>query len=210
MKIFFWIFLFCFSTASFAQEMDRDQYLTMLAREACTCIKNKQSNDSITKADIQAELGICVLKKYSENLELSEKLIGKVIGNDEMATKLGEEVGLKMVVECPDVFKTIVSSIIENKEEQEQKNSSEVFKPSLMGRVVAIKKEQFITISVEDAAKRVHNLIFLLPFEGADLLINEIVKKNDDVELKYFEEEFYDPKIKDYKYFKILQSLKKR
>ncbi|MGX7666569.1 hypothetical protein [Flavobacterium pedocola] len=210
MKNFFKLFFLCFITVSYAQEMDREQYLKMLAKEACECIKSKQAANLNTKADVQAELGMCILKKYTENLELSEKMVGKVIGNNEMAAKLGEEVGMKMVTECPDTFKTFISSYIENSENAEGDKTEEVFTPSLLGKVISIKKDQFLTLSIEDSSKRIHNFIFLLPFEGADLLINDKLKKNDSVELKYFEEEFYDPKLKDYKYYKVLQEIKKK
>lgn len=46
-------------------------------------------------------------------------------------------------------------------------------------------------------------------FEDADLLIENKLKKNDKVSVDYWEEEFYDVKAKDFRYYKVIQGVKK-
>ena len=70
-----------------------------------------------------------------------------------------------------------------------------------------VKTSDFITLVIVDASGRKHSLLVLTHFEGANLLIENKLKKNQSVEAKYFEQEFYDPKIKDYKYYKVLDYL---
>ena len=40
-----------------------------------------------------------------------------------------------------------------------------------------------------------------------EIVIENKLKKNQSIEVKYFEQEFYDPKTKDYKYYKVLDYL---
>ena len=35
------------------------------------------------------------------------------------------------------------------------------------------------------------------------------IKKNDKVSVEYWEQEFYDVKAKDYRYYKVIQAIKK-
>lgn len=205
--VFSTLILLCFFSA-YSQKSEKEKYLHLLAKKTCECVEARKLSDSLSAENLQTEMGLCIIKGYSSNIALGEKMYGKIIGNDSLAEKLGEEVGLKMITECPDTFKKLVNAYSEVKTEQTQPPA--VFNPSLLGKVIEIKKGDFIVLSLMDSSKRIHNFIFLMPFEGADLLISNSLKKNDDVEVKYFEEEFYDPKLKDYKYYKILQSLVKK
>lgn len=207
MKPFFLpLILLCFFSA-YAQKSEKEKYLELLAKKTCECVEARKLSDSLSATNFQTEMGLCIVKEYSSNAELSEKMYGKIIGNDSLAEKLGEEVGLKMITECPDTFKKLVNAYLEDKTEEAP---APVFNPSLLGKVMEIRKGDFIVLALMDSSKRTHNFIFLMPFEGADLLISNSIKKNDQVEVKYFEEEFYDPVLKDYKYYKVLQSLVKK
>lgn len=204
--IFSLLFFLCFCSG-YSQKSEKEKYLEMLAKKTCECVEARKLSDSLSAENFQTEMGLCIFKEYSSNVALGEKVYGKIVGNDSLAEKLGEEVGLKMISECPDTFKKLVNAYLVTKTEE---TPQPVFNPSLLGKVNEIKKGDFIVLSLTDSSKRIHNFIFLMPFEGADLLINNTLKKNDEVEVKYFEEEFYDPKLKDYKYYKILQSLIKK
>ena len=66
----------------------------------------------------------------------------------------------------------------------------------------------FLTIVLKEKSGRFHQLLFLNFFENAELITNGKLKPNQKIAITYNEHEFYDPKLKDYKYYKVLYSLK--
>ena len=46
-------------------------------------------------------------------------------------------------------------------------------------------------------------------FENSNLITENLLKKDDKITIEYIEEEFYDSKAKDFRYFKVLKGIKK-
>lgn len=187
-----------------AQELDREKLLTLMAKETCECLQAKKEK-IIDEDKLKAETGFCIIASYTKHSEETKIVFGAIFEDTKKAEKLGEDVAMKMITVCPDTFKSLVETFM--KEEANEAPPAEVFTPSVMGKVVEVKTSDFITLVVVDASGRKHSLLVLTHFEGANLLIENKLKKNQSVEAKYFEQEFYDPKTKDYKYFKVLDYL---
>lgn len=187
-----------------AQQIVKEELLTLMAKETCECLEAKK--DKIVDEDkLKAETGFCIIASYTKHSEEAKEVFGPIFEDTKKAEKLGEDVAMKMITVCPDTFKSLVETFM--KEEEAENPPAEVFTPSVEGKVVEVKTSDFITLVIVDASGRKHSLLVLTHFEGANLLIENKLKKNQSVEAKYFEQEFYDPKTKDYKYFKVLDFL---
>lgn len=187
-----------------AQQIDKEALLNVMAKETCECLEAKKEK-IVDENKLKAETGFCIIASYTKHSEEAKAVFGPIFEDTKKAEKLGEDVAMKMITVCPDTFKSLVETFM--KEEAAAEESSEVFTPSVLGKVVEVKTSDFITLVIVDASGRKHSLLVLTHFEGANLLIENKLKKNQSVEAKYFEQEFYDPKTKDYKYYKVLDFL---
>lgn len=75
--------------------------------------------------------------------------------------------------------------------------------------LLEIKTDQFVSLIVKDANKKQHTLLVLKYFEGVFLLLENKIKVNDKIKINYSEQELYDPLIKDFRIFKVIDSLEK-
>lgn len=186
---------------SFAQT---DAVLDILAKESCECIKSK--NIDLSKPDaelIKKEFGICVLQSYSKNSEAFGKEHPLDVGNRDAMVKLGEQVGMKMLGFCPEVLMALAG-------DDEEDVTTEVVYQQIEGQVTEIKTEQFVTFVVRDKNGRNYNFLMLDYFETASLFTNNQIKKNDKLLVSYSEVELYDPKAKEFRYFKVITGLEKK
>ena len=187
---------------SYAQESAID----LIAKETCECInakKNDLSNND--KTDLQATLGVCMLKSYSKHeseLKAEEKV---QFSDEEGLEKFGEQIAMKMLNYCPDFIVELGQMAIE-----EDKNAKAEVVLSIDGTVTDIKTEQFVTISVKDKTNRIHKLLLLDYFDSASLFVNGEIKKNDKIVVYYYDIELYDPSTKDFKFYKVISGLEKK
>ena len=187
---------------SYAQESAID----LIAKETCECInakKNDLSNND--KTDLQATLGVCMLKSYSKHeseLKAEEKV---QFSDEEGLEKFGEQIAMKMLNYCPDFIVELGQMAIE-----EDKNAKAEVVLSIDGTVTDIKTEQFVTISVKDKTNRIHKLLLLDYFDSASLFVNGEIKKNDKIVVYYSDIELYDPSTKDFKFYKVISGLEKK
>lgn len=175
--------------------------LDNVVKEVCSCATAKADQLKGLPADkLQLELGFCIITSYSNHEKELTAKYGNVMEGDGME-KLGTDIGLKMASACPDVFRLIAGSSFEDEETQAIS--------TVEGQIVAVKSEQFLTIEVKDNSGRTHAMLLLTFFEGSDILTENKLKKNDKVSIDYWEQEFYDVKAKDFRNYKVIQSIKK-
>lgn len=200
-KIFLILVVLC-SSISYSQ----DAY-DIVGKETCECLnKNKVDYSKMNKKDMQTQVGICMIQSYSTHLS-EFKPEDKISFDDEVGLKnLGEKVAMKMMVSCPEIILEM------GKRSVEEDDSTEVAKESLFieGEVIEIKTEQFITLQVKDKNGRNFSFLLLDYFETASLLTNNEINKKDNVKVSYTEIELFDPKNKEFRYFKIITDLEKK
>ncbi len=169
-----------------------------MAVETCECIHLKKLDmDKVSASELKMSMGVCILQSYS--LHSSE--IKLDIGNDEATEKLGEDIGMKMISHCPDFIIALGSKTDEKSQETYA---------SVSGTLTEIKTEQFVSITVKDDKSRVFNFLLLDYFDTAALFTENQLKKNDKVTVSYTETELYDPKSKEFRYYKIITGLEKK
>jgi len=202
MKIKYILFLFLFTTSLFAQ--NSDAIYDIIAKETCECVSNKKidlRNDDYEK--VQIEFGFCMINSYSNHKNDFDEPMDLDFNNSDSMGKFGEEIALKMVNHCPDFIIALGSrSDISEVEEEENISLEAVF--------VESKKTDFQTITVKENNGRIHTMIVLTFFEDVHLITENLIKKNEKITVEYFEQEFYDPKVNDFRYYKVIQGIKKQ
>lgn len=179
-------------------------YLDIIGKETCECINAKKTDLSAANTlELQTNVGSCMMNSYSIYKDKMDPKDKAEYGDIPRMRKLGENVALKMLTHCPDVIMALGNSVKENK------TASENGILILEGEFLRTKISDFLTIEVKETNGRIHNLLLLNYFVNAEFFTNEILKKNDKISIGYKEQEFYDPKSKEYKYFKVIYNLNK-
>lgn len=197
-KIFFALML----TASASQA--QDVYDTM-AIESCNCITAKRPNPETTPpAELRADFVSCFFQSFTTHMEEVNKLEKIDMGNETQMEKLGETVAMRMLSHCPNHLVALGQAI------EGQEEASEVKYTTVQGKITEIRTEQFITLVMKDKSNRTHNLMLMDFFESASLITENKIKKNDEISATFSEIEMYDPKLKEFRYFKVLSELEKK
>jgi hypothetical protein len=200
MKKILIIVILIFSSVSYSQDA-----LDIIGKETCECL-NKKIPD-VTKVpsnELQNELGACMMTSYMAHKSELKPEDQSEFGNSEGMRKLGENVAMKMLVHCPNIIMELGRSSLD-----EEAKVEEVENAKISGQFIESKSNDFISISIKDNVGRTHSLILLTFFENSNLISENLLKKNQKIEVEYYEQEFYDPKSKDFRYYKVLQGLKK-
>lgn len=197
--------LLVFAFVSFFNNAQSQDIANVITEEVCACAEaKKEMLEEVDSKKKEIELGICIISSVSKHKDDVAAKYGNVFDSDEAMEKLGTDVALKMAEICPDVLMTIAGMGEDDVDEVVFKEYS-----NIEGRIVEIKTEQFLTVVVKDNSGRNHTLLVLTFFEGSDLLIEDKLKKNDKVSIDYLEQEFYDAKSRDFRYYKVIQGIKK-
>ncbi|WP_374399086.1 hypothetical protein [Flavobacterium sp.] len=186
---------------TFAQKLTKDQLTDKLADKACDCA-NKQE---ITKENFELTIGICLLEGINAFEKDVEKHYGKnVISNDEKMEQLATNIGARMGLKCPTVFKFML--------DEEEGNVEEAPEADLMisGKISEIKLEQFLTFIVKEDSGKNNQFILLSNFDNSFLLTDNVLKTTDAVDVTYYEMELFDAKLGQFVSYKIVTDIIKK
>lgn len=203
------IFALFISLISFnAQSQD---ILESVTKEVCNCVEAKKDKlDTSNPQNLKMQLGLCILGSYSKHTAEIDKKYGKIMDDEAAMEKFGEDIGMKMVTVCPETLMSFAGAITDD-ETADSTAVEEVKQEDLFieGEIVAFKATDFVTIQVKDKNARVHNMLMLDYFETASLYTNNQIKVKDKIKVSYTEIELYDPKQKEFRYFKVITALEK-
>ncbi|WP_395045775.1 hypothetical protein [Flavobacterium sp.] len=201
MKKIFIVTILLFNYIVYSQDV-----YEIVGKDTCECLSNKKLDFSkLPKETLETELGFCMLQSYSKS---SDKFKGKDkinLDNEEGMSKLGEKVAMKMLVSCPDVILQLGRDELENRKVVD----NILVNLKIEGQFIEFVKNDFLSISVKDNSGRTHSLLMLYFFENSNLITENLLKKDDKITIEFIEEEFYDSKAKDFRYFKVLKGIKK-
>jgi len=197
--------LLVFLCSSFIYSQDT---YDVIAKETCECLHQKNlDNVSISSEVLQNNVGVCIIKSYTSHIN-DFKPEDKINFDDqEGMKKMGETVAIKMLTHCPDIILELGKSTDgDNKTSVDSTNAPVLF---VEGEIVSLKVEQFVTILVKDKNGRDYSFLFLDYFDTASLYTENKIKPKDKIKVSYTEVELYDPKTKEFRYFKIISKLEK-
>ena len=192
-KITFLVILFTFISHTSNAQKD---YLKKIAEKSCECVKEKQkTNPNLT----DVELGLCLLesaKDYKEQI-LKDYNVDLETMDGENGEKLGELIGYQMAFACPDVLQIFA--------DDEEALPSFTTK----GQITNIVENAIITFELKDDSGKTTKL-YWLTFIQASFDIQNTYKKLQDknVEIEYFEQELFDPRLNEYRKFNVISAIR--
>lgn len=154
--------------------------------------------------DAEMELGLLILpiiNKYSKEIETEWGLSASNLNDYE---KIGEKIGMEAALTCPKFMKFIANNLDEIGPEDEEEVKS------LSGNLISVEEQQFTCFIVKTQSGKEEKLWWFGYFEGADAFLEKKENfMNKPVEASYVEMEIYDPRLKDYRYIKVIKKLSK-
>jgi hypothetical protein len=208
MKKIITILTLCFATIAFAQDKKdtKDAVLTEMTEEVCECVSQK-SSEGLTKEEVEVQLGLCMMKSYGKYKERLDKYLVVSLDDANSLEVLGQEIGFKMLELCPDTFMVFAKDLIEDEIKEQSNTPSKGSNTAVLGNVVKLTNDQFNIVTFKGENKRVYKLLWLEYFEGQELLSDVKDLKKSKMKVSYESKEMYDPKLKDYRTYKVLRKL---
>lgn len=199
------LLLICFAACLFmiAPNASAQNYMDVISNQSCDCISKLVNSGE--KQNLEMRLGACVLQAagpYEKQLKKDYGIeLSRIAGQGE---QLGEMLGVKIAAKCPDTFVALMDLMGYKGEE-----ATAVEEKTFEGTVTSISDQQFIVFTVKDASGKASSF-YWLSFFTTDLSLNSNYKaiKDRKVQVGYREEEFFDPRINEYKKFNVITSLK--
>lgn len=186
------LFLFSFFLLfGFSQSQE---FLEMLAEEACECMKESGYEDKEFE-EIQMTVGTCILKSVmSHNEEFEEYSEGRKLMDMDLE-RFGEQVGMHMGVICPDLFMHI-----------DMNWADEEMTEIEFGKIISVEKRQFNVVNLESGDGSVLKFLWLWEFEGSrELQAGEF--KDRWVNIIYSLVPLYDPSQNKYIDFRVIEAI---
>ncbi len=182
-----------YATVVTAQAQD---FLDTIAIQTCGCLEELASDSSLVLTEFQ--IGVCLLEEarpYSKQLLKDYQIDILSVESDGMS-RLGEIVGMRMVTHCLEL-------IMQFAKEDESGALMQI-----RGKLKEINKAEFTTLIVVDNSGRRYSLLWLSHFAGSDALLDQKTRViGSDVVVEYEEQDFFDPRVQEYRVYKIIRSL---
>jgi hypothetical protein len=194
MKIKFFIVLLVFSTNVALSQ----NYMDDIVSKACKCLTSL--SDTLEPKRFNIEVGLCMIKVASPyakqlmndyNIDLSQ--IDEQVGGE-----LGRIIAIKMAGTCPDALLKIVNKNGDN-------GPTENF---IEGQITVILDDKFVEFSLKDAKGKTSKYYWFTFIESNIDLSNNYKKMVGQlVKIIFKSQEFFDPRIGEYRTFNIIQKL---
>ncbi|MFC4740044.1 hypothetical protein ACFO3U_08560 [Flavobacterium ponti] len=175
----------------------------IIAKETCEC-STKLDLSTMSSDDLELNFGLCMLESYNNHIDEfseSEKLDFE---NSTQMEKFGEQIALKMLTFCPDV----ILKLGEGYGDDESETSTDL---SIEGTFNATSTTgSFFTISIKESNGKLTNLVLLDNFDNSYLIVDKVIKKNEAVNVTYYEVELFDMKLNRFVTTKIITNITKK
>ena len=201
------IFIFSIMTVSAQDAVDN------IAIKTCSCLK--QLDTTATLEEIEAKMGLCMFTEatpYEKELKKKNNIDISAL-NATTGEAFGKLIGTRMLIKCPDQMLRLGNVAVEKKaaprDEIIHADPSDIVRfQSIKGIFVDIVPDQFVTVIVKSSDGQEQKFLWLRHFEGADLLSNPSALRGKTVQIDYWEEKYYNPKVKDYIAYKVITDFK--
>lgn len=162
------------------------QDIDKIAELSCECAKEKDPS-SMDKDKATMELGVCLLGATSDTGHTVD-----VSTDPDAWRKLGEKVGVKMAILCPDQIIAYTKQGVEDTSDEPQE-------VDLDGRVKSVDMDTFVTVVIKENSGKETKCLWLRYFPGSDdFTANPKSLVGKTVSIKYLEMECYLPSAKGY------------
>jgi len=187
----------------------RDAVLEDVTDDVCDCISGKVKQ-GVSQEDIEVQLGLCLINSYGKFRERIDKYMSVSFDDPDSMELFGQEIGMKMIVLCPDTFMAFAKDMIEEEVDNfrpSKRSTSASAVTVVSGEVTKLTRDQFNVVSFRDSNKRTHKFLWMEYFDGQELLYDMRDLRRKQLEVSYESKEMYDPKLKDYRTYKVLRKI---
>lgn len=176
-------------------------YMDEIAQKSCGCLETIA--DTVSQDRYNMLLGLCMIEAAAPHKKQLKKDYGIDFEKiDEQAEQLGQLIGIKMMGFCPEALVEIAART--NEIEEVEYYISEVYE----GFVTNIDTESFVVFSVKNDMGKITKFYWLY-FADSNLELESgyrtLMDKN--VRINYTSEEFFDPRISEYRMVNIIESI---
>lgn len=197
----------------------QSDYMDRITEQSCQCVENLP--DSMTSNALTMQFGLCIInaaKPYRQEIKRDYGIdTDDIFINGE---KLGQIIGMEMATTCPDLLIHITTRMLddENSYVSERLYGSDEmdldeyedfdFYSSIYAKITAIDTELFYVFTVRDQGGKSVKLYWLDPFlSDVDIQENPNNFIGQSFNFEYEELEFFDPKLNEYRNFRIIRSI---
>lgn len=182
-------------------------YMSIIADQGCKCIEDRLASidGGADKELTTVEMGLCMIEAaqpYAKQLKKDHKVDFAHIDRD--GEKLGTLIGLQMATRCPQTLVRMTKVQNEPEVAPQAVGSSKTFE----GTVVGFSEDQFITLTIADDHGKRYKFLWLGHFRS-DLNPEDTYRTLEGIKVhvNYREQEFYEPKLKEYRAFNVIEAL---
>ncbi len=176
-------------------------FVDTIASKTCECVELKKTTDSEEQLSPKMQVGICLFESAKDfKQELAEQYGFNLDNIAEDAEKLGEMVGNRMAFICPN---TLMKFSVEIQDEEEIALSF-----IANGEIIDISEDMFVVFRVKNKNGKIEKF-YWLTFVDSEYDVQNSFKdlKGKNIKIEYFEEELFDPRIKEYRIFNSISTL---
>lgn len=189
------IMLFVIYMPSFSQD-----YVDRIAQKSCECLE--VIPDTLDRDQFNTHLGLCMIEAaqpYKKRLKKDYKIdLDKI---DVYAGELGRMIGMRMASVCPA---SLVKLTQQGKSNRKKDNTEEVFE----GQIIHIEEGPFVIFSIKDQEGKILKFYWLTFIESnIELSTGYRSLIRESVRVTFRPQEFFDPRINEYKNFYVIQTL---
>lgn len=195
--IYFVLSFLFISTTVFAQ----DDYMDDVVSKACSCLED--ISPEVTGQGLEMQMGICILNAASSYRDEILADYGLDLNKmDREGEKIGVLIGGKMAAECPNVLVAVT-----------QRTSNDGLSESVetlvtQGTVKEVTTDFLIYFSIKTEKGRTEKFYWYSFVDSEiDLIRQYSEMKNKNVTIEYHKEEFFDPKIMEYRPINVIDVL---
>lgn len=183
--------------------LQAQDYIDKITLATCDCLS--KISDTTNYETLTMKMGLCMFEvagPYKKQLKKDYDInLDKIDENS--GESLGKLIGMKMASVCPDKLMKIYNHTKKEEIEEDKKLES-------IGTVTSIEKENFVVFSVFDNSGKSMKFYWLAPLESnIDLANNYKTLLDATVKIKYSQQEYFDPKINEYRNFNVIEKLDK-
>lgn len=197
----------------------QSDYMDHITEQSCQCVEDLP--DSLSSNALTMQFGLCIInaaKPYRTEIKRDYGLdTDDIFINGE---RLGQIIGMEMATACPDLLIHISSRMLDDEDSYVSERlygSDDVdlgdygdfeYYSSMYAKITAIDVEQFYVFTVRDPSGKSVKLYWLDPFiSDVEIQDNPQEFIGQSFNFEYEELEFFDPKLNEYRNFRIIRSM---
>lgn len=196
MKTFFTLTLLFFTLC---QLIAQEDYMDIIARQTCECIENIPETED--REQFNMKLGLCMIEACWDYKEEINRDYGIDMDRiDVEGERLGQVIGVKIGMRCPELMLKITQKINTEEEETETK--------SIKGVITKVEDDTFVIFSIKEETGKISKYYWLTFFSSNMELSDKYMDLVDKSVIIDFEEmELFDPKIEQYRSFNVITGM---